>query len=923
MTLNTRISAGFALVLAFAALVGVIGWTSLTRYAEAVDLREAIAEVSAAFEEAVLSTTRFEERGDVESLLAARRALDAVERARAALAERLAGGERQALVARLGDLAGQFREDLAGFAEQEKAKQSQLAGLAQRIEAINEGAIALRALQKARYEEAGASLRETEAEQQRRLALTRAADRLLENTLRAREAEAVHRLSLDEAAAEQANGFIKGMFLANLELRKLAKGSDEEPVTAEMSKAVTDYRKGFKALAEALAGDGAVDAALQRLTDSSNRISSAIAELRDRQASAFEASALRLSEAQGAFETAVSASTDALRLVSLCRNLQLAVVDFLADPGAAGGQEAVQSAFAKVETMIEHLGTIMSGDSAGGVIEGLESEATAHAETFQQLTTTLAQQVGAVQSMDRLREELTALIGSTNTEIAEQTQARDSFSRTLIVAGSIVALVLGGLIAALIGRSIAKPLRALGETMTRLARSDYAAQVPGRERRDEIGAMAAALQVFKESGIEMQRLRAAQEEALLRSQEEKNAIMQSLADSLDVSVKEIVEAVQDSAGGMAKEAKSMAALANQTKEQATAVSGASSEASGNVQTVAASAEELSASIDKITQQVTKSSQMAGRATEQAQRTNEQVGGLVEGAQKVGEVVHLISDIAEQTNLLALNATIEAARAGEAGKGFAVVASEVKTLANQTGKATEEITQQIGNMQAATNGAAEVIKEIGETISEINEISTAIASAVEQQRAATGEIARNAELACNGTELVSDSIGSVTDAAVQAGGSAGKVLEDSAGLAELSIQLAKELQVMTMKLRESSIGDRRNEPRHVVSWSARWAHDGRNGDCLVENLSPGGAKLLGALGCQIGEELSLSIEGLEPVIPATVRNISETGASIAFNVAFPEGDDLRQAIVALLADAGFEVAEDAPSGDQGEVEAQAA
>ncbi len=901
MTLNGRICAGFALVLACAALVGIIGWTSLTRYAEAVGLRDAIAGVSGAFEEAVLATARFEERGDPQSLTTAEAALDAVDTAQLSLAERVAGGGREDLVAQLADLAAGFRARLQAFAGREQEKQRQLQGLAQRIEAINAGAIELRVLQKARAEQAGESLRATEAERRKRLQLARTADRLLENSLRAREAEAVHRFSLAPEAAEQANGFIKGMFLANLELRKLAKGSEDEPAIAEISKAATDYRKSFKALAEALADRRAVDEALAGLADSSARISASVAALRDRQSAAYEETVRQLAAVQEASASAVTGATNALRLVSLGRSLQLAVVDFLAAPAAAESGAAVEKAFVKVDALIRHLAKRLTDGEARPVTEGLRAEAQAHAETFAALQATLQSQAEAREAMATLRAEIAALIAATNGEIAQETQARDAFSRTLIVVGSLIALLLGGVLAFLLGRSISKPLGALGATMSRLARNDFTVEVPGRERRDEIGDMAGALQIFKESGIEMERLRAAQAASQRRAQEEKNGLMESLADSLDVSVKDIVENVRNSAGDMAGEAKTMADLANQTKDQATAVSSASADASSNVQSVASAAEELTASIDEISNQVSKSSEIAQRASDQAVRTNSEVEALVAGAQKVGEVVHLISDIAEQTNLLALNATIEAARAGEAGKGFAVVASEVKTLANQTAKATEEITQQIGAIQAATGGAAEVIKAIAVTISEINEISSVIASAMEQQRTATGEIARNAELACSGTEMVSDSIGSVTEAAVQAGGSAGKVLEDSAGLAELSVKLAAELQSMTVKLRESAIGDRRAEQRQEVRWQGRWQAEDRQGDCVVENLSPGGAALTGTLGCQAGDLLSLTIEGLEAPLEATVKGVTEEAA---VNVAFRDDEAVRQAIGGLLAAAGF-------------------
>ena len=257
-----------------------------------------------------------------------------------------------------------------------------------------------------------------------------------------------------------------------------------------------------------------------------------------------------------------------------------------------------------------------------------------------------------------------------------------------------------------------------------------------------------------------------------------------LADNFETSVKAVVETVSSGATEMQGSAQTMASTAEETSRQATAVAAAAEQASANVQTVASAAEELSNSIQEISRQVAQSNAIARNAVDEAKKTNDKVRGLAEAANKIGEVVKLITDIASQTNLLALNATIEAARAGEAGKGFAVVASEVKSLANQTAKATEEIAGQIGAIQSATGEAVEAIQGIGSTIGQISEIATAIASAVEEQGAATREIAGNVQQAASGTREVTHNIGGVTQAAGETGESATQVL-NAAG--ELSRQ----------------------------------------------------------------------------------------------------------------------------------------
>jgi methyl-accepting chemotaxis protein len=272
------------------------------------------------------------------------------------------------------------------------------------------------------------------------------------------------------------------------------------------------------------------------------------------------------------------------------------------------------------------------------------------------------------------------------------------------------------------------------------------------------------------------------------------ASRQSLADEVDTRVHGMITHVAGSIGELRQVSESMVATANETAREAGAAAASSEQASANVETVAAAAEELSASITEIARQVEQSARTAARGAQEAERTDETVQGLIRAADKISEVAKLINDIAAQTNLLALNATIEAARAGEAGKGFAVVAAEVKNLAGQTAKATEEITAQINAIQDATRDTVRVIHGIGGTIGEINEISTVIAAAVEQQGAATAEIARNVQQAAARTQEVSGNIANVNHAAAQTGKAAETVLataEEVNGETERVNQVVKE------------------------------------------------------------------------------------------------------------------------------------
>ncbi|SRR5579859_836191 len=353
--------------------------------------------------------------------------------------------------------------------------------------------------------------------------------------------------------------------------------------------------------------------------------------------------------------------------------------------------------------------------------------------------------------------------------------------------GGVMALVFGIAAAMVIGRSISRPLATITGAMNRLAEGDRTVEIPRIRQRDEIAAMAAALQVFKDNAVEADRL-AEEQKAGQATRQKRAEMIEKLTGSFDSAVSSLLSGFAEAATVMEETAQGMSANAEQTTQQAGNADTATRETSNSVSTVASAAEELSASIQEIGRQVVQSTQASAAAAEEATRTDATVQKLAEGANRIGEVVQLINDIASQTNLLALNATIEAARAGDAGKGFAVVAGEVKTLANQTARATEEISGQIQSVQQVTRDAVQAIQGIVGRIDQINQIAAAVAAAVEQQSAATGEIARNVQQAAAGTEEVTRNISGVSQAAISTGKASGDVLSAARELSTKSSDL---------------------------------------------------------------------------------------------------------------------------------------
>ena len=436
-----------------------------------------------------------------------------------------------------------------------------------------------------------------------------------------------------------------------------------------------------------------------------------------------------------------------------------------------------------------------------GLLNSYQDAFNAFAATRLQLVEQVEALSSAYAAIDPLIEQVFAGIAA-GYESTQRTLAAEHAEAEkllwIMISGILAAL---SLLAIWLALSISRPLVGMAGALNALAGGQTEVTIPAQNRGDEIGAIGRAVKRIEQNAIDRALAeKQAEEENRLRLEAEKKRVMAQLADQFEQNVGGIVRVVSSAANELEAAAQTLNASLEQTNAQASTVAAAATEASTNVETVATACEELAASVREIGQQVTQSSQVADRAVENANQTQVTAEGLVAATQKIGEVVQLINDIAEQTNLLALNATIEAARAGEAGKGFAVVASEVKNLASQTAKATEDITQQIGEVQDGTQRTVGAIRDIAAVIGESREIASAIASAVEEQDAATQEISRNVQQASAGTQEVSNAIVQVSQAASEGGSAAGQVLSSAQELSQSSVKLRSEMESFLAQVR---------------------------------------------------------------------------------------------------------------------------
>jgi len=458
--------------------------------------------------------------------------------------------------------------------------------------------------------------------------------------------------------------------------------------------------------------------------------------------------------------------------------------------------EVVDGYFRDALGLVKQFSGDVKDDRGVALVRGVEDSVNGYKKSFFEVsaTTFVGTRIfgevmeGQSKAILALSESLTTYQNQQRAASIVAAEAASSHRQTMTLVMVVIFVAAAGLLAVLMVRKVVGSIKGMTSAMTRLSKGDHGVEIPQQDAQDEIGDMARATQVFKENALAMQRMQAERQEEAQQLQQQRRQTLLELASQFEARVKGIVDTVSNSATALEGSARGLSKVADETNVMAAAVADASAEASANVDAVAVAAEELSASITEIGRQVSESSSVAQSAVAEVEDVSGIMRRLAEASQRIDQVVHLITQVASQTNLLALNATIEAARAGEAGKGFAVVANEVKQLANQTAKATEEISAQVGEVQASTTSAVQAISGVTSTISRISEIAAAIAAAIVEQGAATDEISRNIHQAASGTHQVSTNITGVQRASGATEQSCEHVLAEASSLSEQAVQL---------------------------------------------------------------------------------------------------------------------------------------
>ncbi|GHD54516.1 hypothetical protein GCM10017083_32130 [Thalassobaculum fulvum] len=785
MRIGTRIGIGFSAIVVLTGVLGAAGWFGLQRYALSVDAADRMAAIADTARSAGNDIDAYRASQDPDRISAA--------------SSKLAAARNIATAAGLATVVGSIDRVEAAFDDlvslmdtTAEARQA----LFDRIADMESVAEAVRAHEDEHFAALTKKRDDAMAELLRRIGAATLAGDLGSATLDAQFA--TYRIRGGDAdAVQNARKAFAVLTKASTGLRELISTGNEAPIIVKLGEIVDDYRKAFDAWQASGGSDAEAGKALDKV---SRRIGMTAAITSRAQLDHRRSAQAGVAAASSALTSAAGTVTVATQALADIRQLRQAV-NVVFEAGGTG--EAAADARAGIETIradLTRLGAMATEPSTHEALTALGGLLDSYRSDLDAALGTLAARADAGETIKSATAEVLAAVHHAVDDVSAARSVEGELARRVILGATGGAVVLALLVAIVLGRGITRPIREMTGSMRRLADDDLDVEVPGLARTDEIADIARAVQVFKDNAVRMRTMEAEQAAADRRAAEDKRRAMDELAASFESSVGAIVETLAGYVADVRSRAEAMSQATDEARSQASVVAGSSEQSSTNVQAVSAAAEELAATVTEIGSQMTRAAEMSRQANEEARRGDGRVQALAETAQQIGDVITLIQDIAEQTNLLALNATIEAARAGEAGKGFAVVASEVKSLASQTAKATEEIRAQIEEIQSASRDAVETIKAIAEVVQSLEQMNTAVASAVEEQGATTQEIARNTQEAASGASQVSDGIADVSAASERTGEGAAEVLNMCGELAASAGNLEREVHDFVRRIR---------------------------------------------------------------------------------------------------------------------------
>lgn len=776
MRIAVKIAAAFGAVVVVTVGVGASGWFGLNQYAGSVHTSDEASLLKLDLSAVALGVAAFRQSGDLDQAAGINEGLAKVHEEAEVLGE-------QGLVAAVDDYSVAFQSIVAAQAQRQMARQE----IEEAGASLGESARAILASAQETFEASNVALEGADEVRGQQVAMRSLAEALRLASVKTRAAEVAFLNEATEATENDLNAQLKDMFLSAVKLSRSARGTGPaENASKQVAKNVNAYRKSVADLIEAPQGSNEQQQAILTLETNSKRIgaltngmSSLVTYQYGEAVKAADAARQELLNAEELFVLGAELRAEV-------GELKAAVGNVLVDGLEGSGQAEAAKLFEDLTQIAGQVTTLTGSD------KGMADAIGRYQQAFDGIIASIESENAAIAEMSASAGAVFAGVDQILADANAGREGDKQLADMMLIAGGVLAGLLAAGLGGFLAYTLANPIQRMTGAMTSMAKGDLAVDVTDQDRSDEIGEMANALGAFKDQLANARKLEAERAEQERLAEISRKQELNGMADNFEAGVGQVVEAVREAANELQRASGQMSTAAEETSTQATSVAAAAEEASSNVQTVATATEELSSSIEGVAQQVQRSSDVAASAVQRADVTSQAMEELSKQVTKITEIVDLITDVAGQTNLLALNATIEAARAGEAGKGFAVVASEVKTLANQTAQATEQIAQQIEAVRNGTTKAAESIESITQVIAEMNEIAASVNDAIGQQTQATNEIASNVSQASQGTQDVSTTIVSVEASARETGQTASEINSSASSLSSQAETLSSQV-----------------------------------------------------------------------------------------------------------------------------------